>query len=29
MKKLRFHDLRHSCATLMLDNGVSLKQIQE
>ena len=29
MKKLRFHDLRHSCATLMLDNGVPLKQIQE
>lgn len=29
MKKIRFHDLRHSCASLLLANGVSLKHIQE
>ena len=29
LKKIRFHDLRHSCATLLYDNGVSLKEIQE
>lgn len=29
MKKIRFHDLRHSCASLLLANGVPLKQIQE
>lgn len=29
MKKMRFHDLRHSCASLLLANGVPLKQIQE
>jgi len=34
MKKLdyvevRFHDLRHSCASLLLANGVPMKQIQE
>ena len=28
-KRLRFHDLRHSCASLLLANGVSLKEIQE
>lgn len=28
MKKIRFHDLRHSCASLLLANGVSMKQIQ-
>ena len=27
--RLRFHDLRHSCASLLLANGVSLKEIQE
>ena len=27
--KMRFHDLRHSCASLLLANGVPLKQIQE
>ena len=26
---MRLHDLRHSCASLLLANGVSLKQIQE
>ena len=25
----RFHDLRHSCASLLYANGVSLKEIQE
>ncbi len=29
MKHMRFHDLRHSCASLLLANGVPLKQIQE
>lgn len=29
MKIIRFHDLRHSCATLLYKNGVSLKEIQE
>jgi len=28
LKKIRFHDLRHTCATLLLDGGVSLKDIQ-
>ena len=28
-KRLRYHDLRHSCASLLLACGVSLKQIQE
>lgn len=28
-KRMRFHDLRHSCASLLLANGVPLKQIQE
>jgi integrase len=28
-RRMRFHDLRHSCASLLLANGVSLKQIQE
>lgn len=26
---IRFHDLRHSCASLLLKNGVPMKQIQE
>ena len=29
MPKMWFHDLRHSCASLLLTNGVPLKQIQE
>lgn len=29
LKKMRFHDLRHSCASLLLANGVTLKEIQE
>lgn len=28
LKPIRFHDLRHSCASLMLSSGVSLKEIQ-
>lgn len=29
LSKIRFHDLRHSCATLLYANGVSLKEIQQ
>ena len=29
LKKIRFHDLRHTCASLLLANGVSLKEVQE
>ena len=29
MRRIRFHDLRHSCASLLLANGVPMKQIQE
>ena len=29
LRKIRFHDLRHSCASLLHANGVSLKDIQE
>lgn len=29
LKKIRFHDLRHSCASLMLANDISMKEIQE
>jgi len=28
LRKIRFHDLRHSCASLLYANGVSLKDIQ-
>ena len=28
LRRIRFHDLRHSCATLLFTNGVSLKDIQ-
>ena len=27
--RIRYHDLRHSCASLLLANGVPMKQIQE
>lgn len=29
LRHIRFHDLRHSCASLLLANGVSMKGIQE
>lgn len=29
LKQIRFHDLRHSCATLLYENGVDMKAIQE
>jgi integrase len=29
MKRIRFHDLHHSCVSLLYANGVSLKEIQE
>ena len=29
MRRIRFHDLRHSCASLLYANGVALKDIQE
>ena len=29
LRKIRYHDLRHSCASLPLANGVPMKQIQE
>ena len=29
MRRIRFHDLRHSCASLLLANGVTLKEIQD
>lgn len=29
MRKMRFHDLRHSCASLLLAKGIPLKQIQD
>jgi integrase len=29
LRKLRFHDLRHSCASLLLANGVPMKAIQD
>ena len=28
-RRIRYHDLRHSCASLLLANGVSLKEIQD
>lgn len=28
LRKVRFHDLRHTCASLLLSNGISMKQIQ-
>ena len=29
LKKIRFHDLRHSCASLLLANGINMKEIQQ
>ena len=29
LRQIRFHDLRHSCASLLYANGVPLKDIQE
>ena len=29
MKRIRFHDLRHTCASLLYEEGVSAKVIQE
>ena len=29
LKPVRFHDLRHSCASLLLANGVPMKMIQD
>ena len=29
MRHIRFHDLRHTCASMLLKNGVPMKQIQE
>ena len=29
MPPIRFHDLRHSCASILLNNGCNMKQIQE
>lgn len=29
LRRMRFHDLRHSCASLLLANGVPLKHIQD
>jgi len=29
LRKIRLHDLRHSCASLLLKNGVSMKAIQD
>jgi len=29
LRKIRFHDLRHSCATLLLSLGFGMKDIQE
>lgn len=29
LRRIRLHDLRHTCASLLLKNGVQMKQIQE
>ena len=29
LRRIRFHDLRHSCASLLLSQGIPMKQIQE
>ena len=29
LRQIRFHDLRHSCASLLLSQGIAMKQIQD
>ena len=29
LREIRFHDLRHSCASLLLSRGAAMKEIQE
>ena len=29
LREIRFHDLRHSCASLLLSKGAALKEIQD
>ncbi|MBO4458518.1 MAG: tyrosine-type recombinase/integrase [Butyrivibrio sp.] len=29
LEKIRFHDLRHSCASLLVASGVPLKSVQK
>ncbi|WP_084673230.1 tyrosine-type recombinase/integrase [Paenibacillus sp. HW567] len=29
MPNIRFHDLRQSCASLLLSKGISIKEVQE
>lgn len=29
LRHIRFHDLRHSCASLLLSQGIAMKQIQD
>jgi integrase len=29
LREIRFHDLRHSCASLLLSQGIPMKQIQD
>jgi integrase len=29
LRRIRYHDLRHTCASLLLASGVSMKEIQE
>lgn len=29
LKHIRFHDLRHSCASLLVANGIGIKQVQD
>ncbi|WP_412743696.1 tyrosine-type recombinase/integrase [Krasilnikovia sp. MM14-A1004] len=29
MRRIRLHDLRHSCATMLYDQGVEIERIQD